>query len=172
VVRSGFIWWRVLAVAWFCGLFLDRACRALGQQPAASQSSENHSTGGSSHRPLRLNRHRHPLLPKPQRALKKLQAIRSASEEGSSHQRQRSHRQQAKNARAGPSLPEYAGCGRRLWLRPPCGPLAQQLFQDRSPAAYAGVEAYALPTPRKMRVLCMAGCGLCPRSRSGIRQSD
>src|SRR4029077_8582381 len=51
VLRSGLIWWRVLAVAWFCGLFLTAPARALWQQPTASRSSESQSVGGRSQPP-------------------------------------------------------------------------------------------------------------------------
>jgi len=143
VVRSGFIWWRVLAVAWFCGLFLTAPARALGQQPAASQSSENHSTGGSSQPPPSAQ------PPSSSPASKAPTSVEKAA----GHQKPRAKKAPAISAK-GRTVSSKKRKSRTLSPRvrrmrqafvasTTLRPMAQQLFQDRSPAAYAGVEAYA-----------------------------
>src|SRR5260370_4193719 len=149
VVRSGLIWWRVLALAWFCGFFFAVPARALWQQPRASQSSESQSTGGSSQPPPSGQDHSSSPASKAPTTLEKAAGRQKPRAKKAPAISGKSRTVSTKKRKSRTLSPRVRRMRQAFVASTTLRPMTQQRIQDRSPAAYAGVEAYARAHPKE-----------------------
>jgi soluble lytic murein transglycosylase len=137
VVRLGLKWWWVLALAVLCGLLS-------GTSSVAWERPQQASTPGASPAPAQQTDTTAPATDKP--APHKPAQTKSSTAPGTHSPAKKTgtagtHTAAAKRHR--PISPRVRRIREAFVASTTLRPMAQQLIQDRSPAGYAGVEAYA-----------------------------